>query len=90
MRGGSVPGDDELLRLVSRIHEAPRTVYIHCAEGHGRTGLVASAYLISIGEAKESEEALRRVRERRPKVTLSSAQRAQLKRMEASLRPGAL
>ena len=80
----SVPDDEALVGLVARIHEAPRKVYIHCAEGHGRTGLVACAYLMSIGEAKDPGDALRQVRERRPRVTLSSAQRAQLERLKTS------
>ena len=82
---GSVPDDEALLRLLERIHESPRKVYIHCAEGHGRTGLVACAYIMSTGGARDPGEAILKVKERRPRATLSSAQRAQLERMKTTL-----
>jgi protein-tyrosine phosphatase len=73
---GGVPEPGALVALVREIQElAVRCrVYIHCAEGHGRTGTVAAALLIALGDAPGPEEALRLLRERRPTARLSGRQ----------------
>jgi protein-tyrosine phosphatase len=50
------------------------TIYIHCAQGHGRTGMFAAAVLLSSGQAATPEEALRLVTSARPGVRLSGDQ----------------
>ncbi|WP_194242754.1 dual specificity protein phosphatase family protein [Gimesia benthica] len=50
-------------------------VLIHCAEGHGRTGLFTAALLLYIRQSASVEEALRFIQSRRPLVRLSGAQR---------------
>jgi hypothetical protein len=81
MLDASVPTDGELRELLDRIGRSPEPVYVHCAEGHGRTGLVAAALLVRKGLAKDAEEALAELRGIRPGVGLRPAQRALLERV---------
>lgn len=65
---------DDLRRALAAVAEE-KCVYVHCAQGHGRTGLVAAALLVVRGEAASAEEALARVREVRRGVRLNARQR---------------
>ena len=59
------------------IDALPETgVYIHCAQGHGRTGFFACALLLRRGLAATAAEAEARVVAARPGVKLRQAQRA--------------
>lgn len=60
-----------LLRGIS-LNSAP--LLIHCAEGHGRTGMVAAALLLVHGEATTSDEAIASVCAKRPAVRLKPSQ----------------
>jgi hypothetical protein len=51
------------------------SVYVHCALGHGRSASVVAAYLVASGQARDVEEAEAFLRERRPQVKLTPAQR---------------
>ena len=53
----------------------PGDVYIHCAEGHGRTALVATSILLARGDAQSAGEAIARVLEQRPLARMNAAQR---------------
>lgn len=55
-------------------------VYVHCALGHGRSALVAAAYLIAAGLAPDAKAAVKRLRELRPGVRLQRSQRRVLER----------
>jgi protein-tyrosine phosphatase len=57
---------DVLRRVAKRISAAPAPVYIHCAQGHGRTAMVAAAVLLERGVATSVSAALTLVREARP------------------------
>ena len=72
---GYVPKPRDLLDLVRRIDDTSGTTYIHCAEGYGRTGMVAAAILLARGLAQDVDEAVRQVRRKRPGVRLRRAQR---------------
>ncbi len=67
-----VPTRAELERAVARTAEG-RT-YIHCAQGHGRTGLFAMALLHQRGQVTSAEEGLRLLRQLRPAVSLNRQQ----------------
>jgi hypothetical protein len=69
---GSIPCQEPLIRLVDSL--ANQRVYIHCAQGHGRTGLVAALLLIRNGDAATVTEALGLLKNKRPGLALSSAQ----------------
>lgn len=46
---GGCPRSTELLSNVRVILGLPKPLYVHCAQGHGRTGLVAAAILLAAG-----------------------------------------
>ena len=71
----SVPSNDALEDLVKEIATLRRDVYVHCAEGHGRTAMVAAALLVCSGEATDPEKAIELVLRKRPKARMNSAQR---------------
>ena len=81
MLDASVPTEAELRELIDRISRSPEPVYIHCAEGHGRTGLVAAAVLVRKGLAKDAREALATLKRIRPGIALKPAQQALLHRV---------
>jgi protein-tyrosine phosphatase len=61
-------------------------VFIHCAQGHGRTGLAAIALLLHRGEVSDIEEGLSLLRSIRPGIGLSADQRACLEQCLPQLR----
>ncbi|MEO0514815.1 MAG: dual specificity protein phosphatase family protein [Planctomycetota bacterium] len=60
----------------------PKPTYIHCAEGHGRTGTFTAGWLMFQGIHKTSQEALSAIQSVRPRVKLSSAQLMMLEGLE--------
>ena len=72
---GYVPKSSDLVALIGRLNDVPGTLYVHCAEGYGRTGLVAAAILLARGRATGPDEAIRMARARRPGVRLMKRQR---------------
>lgn len=77
---GTAPTLEGLREAIRWIVEqsAGGAVYVHCAAGHGRAGLVAGAYLLETGEATDADEAVLRMRQVRPLIRLNAAQRRRL------------
>jgi hypothetical protein len=69
---GSAPKAEDLLSSTRRLR--PGRTFVHCAQGHGRTGLFAVAALIEWGEASTVEEALRLLQAARPGIRLNRKQ----------------
>ena len=63
----------DLQAAIEKVADAD-AVLIHCAQGHGRTGLFAAALLLRRGLAHTPAQALAKVMAARPNVRLSSAQ----------------
>lgn len=82
---GHVPSDQALLHAVQKIGQYAGPVYIHCAQGHGRTALVATAFLIASGKASSVLDASVELKSVRPGIRLSPSQRSQLERLEPDL-----
>lgn len=78
---GWVPTEKQFILLLKTLQTVEGPVYLHCAEGCGRSGMVAAGLLMSIGEAKDVEEALAKLRRIRPKIRLEPCQRAFLNRL---------
>lgn len=75
-----MPTDTERLREAALALDAlPRPALLHCAQGHGRTGMVAAAWLMVTSRASTPEEALAQVREARPGAVPNRAQVEALK-----------
>src|SRR5690606_7516778 len=51
IRDGQTPTDEEVAQFTAVVEDAPGTVYLHCGAGVGRTGSMASAYLVHTGQA---------------------------------------
>ena len=75
---GKVPTIDDAergVRFIARHIDEGRKVYVHCASGAGRSVALALCYVVA-HEGRDVEEALAEMRRRRPRVSLSRAQRA--------------
>jgi protein-tyrosine phosphatase len=77
----------EFRALVEEVSASSKTVFIHCAQGHGRTGTFAAALLMTRGLASGPDEALAMLQRVRPGIRLKPAQRRALARF-APRRPG--
>lgn len=73
-----VPASAELDHLLQ--HVGSKRVFVHCAQGHGRTGLVAAAILLARSEAASVAEAIQILQTSRPKLRLNTAQERWLSR----------
>jgi protein-tyrosine phosphatase len=80
-----VPRTEDLVALAQELAATESPVYIHCAEGHGRNGLVASALLVAHGRADSAADALAQVQHVRPDVKLTAPQRRVLAEAAAML-----
>lgn len=77
----SVASEEQLQEWLAQTAELEGTVYIHCAEGRGRTGMFAAALLLQLGHAKSVEDAIADATTKRPHVKLNAQQRACLQRI---------
>lgn len=75
---GFVPSPDQLHQWIQDVAGLSGNVYIHCAEGHGRTGLFAAALLLTIGHSRTPEDAIQFIKTKRPLVRLGRRQMAVL------------
>lgn len=75
---GSAPQPAALEHMAREVSALPGEVYVHCAEGHGRTALVAAAILLVRGKAATSDEAVQLVLESRAKAHMNRQQRQAL------------
>jgi protein-tyrosine phosphatase len=83
----SVPDDDgQVLALADMLVEYPGTIYVHCAEGHGRAATVAAFVLLAKGLARDADEALALVKAARPKTNPRPWQRSRLRHWEELFR----
>ncbi|MCB9920538.1 MAG: dual specificity protein phosphatase family protein [Planctomycetaceae bacterium] len=78
---GFVPSSGQLHEWSDRISKLSGNIYIHCAEGHGRTGLMAAGVLLHLGHSQTPDEALQFIRSKRPLVRLGQRQLAVLNEM---------
>lgn len=70
----TAPTSAQLAQAVAWIRERRAPVYIHCAQGHGRSAMVAAAWLLASGQAGDVDDALRILRSVRPRVRLHRGQ----------------
>jgi len=70
---GGAPKARALRDAVAKLR--PGRTFIHCAQGHGRTGMFALAVLLSTGATRNVDEGLRMLRTIRPGIRLNREQR---------------
>ncbi|MBA4186413.1 MAG: hypothetical protein C0467_00195 [Planctomycetaceae bacterium] len=75
--------DDLLHRLSATLATGP--VYVHCALGHGRTGCVVVAYLLSVGMARSVRDGVQLLQSLRPGVRLNRSQHRALRNFQLRL-----
>ncbi len=77
---GGVPTVDAVRETMSKL--TPGNTYVHCAQGHGRTGLMAAILLVANGTAANTDDAIATLVACRPKLRLNSTQRRFLEEIE--------
>lgn len=78
----ALAGFQTLMESVSR---SPEPIYIHCAQGHGRSAMVAIAALVAKGRSNSLVEAEHIVKQSRPGIKISTTQRRLLEKWSANL-----
>lgn len=73
----SAPSPESLRAVITGLRSGK--TFIHCAQGHGRTGLFAAALLLSNGDALSVDEALSILVKARPAIRLNESQLSCLK-----------
>jgi protein-tyrosine phosphatase len=83
----SAPEPETLREVLDSLR--PGKTFVHCAQGHGRTGLFAAALLLHSKKANSPEEAVRMLQRARPGIVLNASQKACLERFAEMLDIGA-
>jgi len=73
-----------IIEFVEQENRQSKPVLVHCGEGKGRTGTVLAAYLVYHGLS--AQEAIRRVRDKRPSSIESMEQENAVYQFESLLR----
>jgi len=81
---GGIPRIEELNNALDRLR--PGRTFIHCAQGHGRTGLFALAMLLKRGVVQTVDEGLEKLCASRPGIQLNKVQRQCIEKFAASLK----
>ena len=82
-------GAPEVDRLTMALEQCKGgSIFVHCAQGYGRTGLFAAAWLLAKKHAMTSQEALRMLQEVRPKIALNQRQWRCLSEFERRINAG--
>ncbi|MEW6265556.1 MAG: dual specificity protein phosphatase family protein [Thermodesulfobacteriota bacterium] len=77
---GSTAGLGEFKKLIDEISRLPGPVYIHCAQGHGRSAMVMAGVLLSRGLTGTVEDVELLIKRARPKIRLNNKQKSLLRR----------
>lgn len=75
---GQPPEKQALERLLDRLAPYPKTIYVHCWAGRGRSATVLAGLLLKRGVATDIDHAVEIMQMVRPQVKLSKSQRAML------------
>ena len=67
-----------LIEIAQTMCQHQGGILVHCAQGHGRTGLICAVYLLVQGSATCAADALQQVQAKRLGIRLNSAQRLAL------------
>ncbi|MEM7014512.1 MAG: tyrosine-protein phosphatase, partial [Verrucomicrobiota bacterium] len=70
----AAPSTEKLVDWINFTADLEGIIYIHCAEGHGRTGLFAALLLVRLGRFSKTADALAYIKTQRPLVGLNRQQ----------------
>jgi protein-tyrosine phosphatase len=74
---------ERLAEAAYRIGRSTKSVFVHCAQGHGRTGMFAAIVLMARDPALTIEGALAKLQEKRPGIGISRVQRQSVEQAAA-------
>lgn len=81
---GLVPSIDQLHQWIEQTAALDGAILIHCAEGHGRTGMFAAMLLVYLDHSQTTDAALQLIQTKRPLVRLNSQQLRMLQEFHSS------
>jgi len=67
-----------------RLHAPRGPVYLHCKAGYSRSAVIAGAHLLDCGEARDVDDAVKLLRERRPRIVIRPEAMAALRAFASS------
>jgi len=79
----SVVPQKRINSIVSRIDELNGPTYIHCAQGHGRTGFVTAALMIHRDPNLSVDDAIQRLQNVRPSLSCNKTQIETLRKWQS-------
>ncbi len=79
----AAPEPSALREFVSRLR--PGKTFIHCAQGHGRTGLFALGVMLKSGVTRTVSEGLEKLTSVRPGIRLTAVQRRCIETVAAQI-----
>ena len=71
---GCPPPREPAIAVLERLADEPGGLYVHCAQGHGRSATLVAILLVLRGGALDLDQAVALIQARRPAVGLSGAQ----------------
>ncbi len=77
----STPASTELKTLVNKIDSLNGVTYIHCAQGHGHTGVVTAALLMSRETELSASDAISQIQSVRPALSCNREQMEMLNQL---------
>ncbi|KAG0487995.1 hypothetical protein HPP92_006806 [Vanilla planifolia] len=69
---------ESAVRWACKKRDLKKSVYIHCAYGHGRSVCVMCALLVTLGLAEDWKAAEKMIREKRPSISMNNLHRKSL------------
>jgi len=83
----TAPTPEQIGRAMAFIRQhSPRgPVYLHCKAGYSRSAVVAGAHLLHSGRARDVDEAVAMLRQRRPRIVIRPEAMAALREFEQSI-----
>jgi hypothetical protein len=85
---GHVADDRGFVEMVREVAGLEGDVYVHCAQGHGRSAALAAGLMIARGLAEDADDAERKMMRSRGKIWLNGVQRGLVRRVTPMLREG--
>jgi protein-tyrosine phosphatase len=80
--------EERAAALIQRLAPMSGTIFIHCAQGHGRSATLAAALMVARGVAADLDDARRQIATVRPRIRIHPSQAVAASRALARIRHG--